>query len=140
MILVKRINHNNGLYSSDYIFGGYEYKVNNQLIVSTLNDATLNYNNSLRYSIHGNFVLKNNYIPLCTECNANENRLQLTFSDPIDGVVGSIGKLIIRKILVDGQEALSVILLASTSYYLDGTNQPQDDFLVPSRDYILLKQ
>ena len=138
IILVKRINHYNGSYTNDYIYGGYEYKVNNQTLVNTLIDANTLYTSRLKYSIYGNIILENDYQPICNDCDLNEIRLFLSFFEPSSILSG---RLIIKKTIINGQEAIKLNLTGSNStYYKDGTPPPPGDFVLPSGDYILLKQ
>ncbi|WP_395053731.1 DUF6705 family protein [Flavobacterium sp.] len=138
IILVKRINHYNGSYTNDYIYGGYEYKVNNQTLVNTLNDANTIYNSRLKYSIYGNGIFESYDQPICNDCDLNEIRLFLSLSEPASILNGS---LIIKKTNVNGQEAIKLNLTGSNStYYKDGTPPPPGDFVLPSGDYILIKQ
>ena len=138
IILVKRINHYNGSYTNDYIYGGYEYKVNNQTLVNTLIDANTLYTSRLKYSIYGNSILENDYQPICNDCDLNEIRLFLSLSVPASILNGS---LIVKKTIINGQEAIKLNLTGSNStYYKDGTPPPPGDFVLPSGDYILIKQ
>ena len=138
IVLQKRVNQNNGLYTDDFLIGGYEYKVNNITLINTLSDVSLNFPFKSKYSISGNSILENSYSPPCPECNLNEKRLDLSFFETASNITGT---LIVRKILVAGQEALKIKLNGSaTKYYKAGTTPPPDDFIVPSGEYILLRQ
>ncbi|WP_395052536.1 DUF6705 family protein [Flavobacterium sp.] len=138
IILAKRINHYNGIYTNDYIYGGYEYKVNNQSLVNTLVDASSIYNSRLKYSIFGNGILENSDQPVCNNCNVNDVRLFISLFDPTTNLSGT---LIIQKIIVNGQESIKLNLSGSGSrYYLEGTTSPPDDTILPSGEYILIKQ
>lgn len=138
IVLVKKTNRYNGKYYEDYLIGGYEYKVESTIIVSTLSDINVNYPTRWKYKINGNMTLKNDYTPRCPECNVDEYRLRLNFKEPASVLNG---QLIIRKITVGGQEALKINLSGSnTTYYKYGTTPPPDDFVVPSGEYILIKQ
>ena len=135
ILLVKKVGHYNGLYTDDFICGGYEYKINNQVLITTLSDATANYTAKLRYSILGNYVLKNNYVPICTDCVPGENRLNLSFSEH-----KLYGNLIIKKTIINGQDAINIDLMISPSYYHTNSPPPPSDFTVPSGIYTLIKQ
>ena len=137
IILKTRINHSNGMYSWDYIRGGYEYKVNNVTLINTLNDATEVYTSKLKYSIIGNSILDNNDFPKCFDCLPNEYRLALMMFCNTNNIAGD---MFVRKIMVNGQEALKIKTEADG--VLQDANGPilPTDFVVPSGEYILIKQ
>jgi hypothetical protein len=137
IILTKKVNHDNGVYRKDVIIGGYEYKVNGTTLVNTLDDINNFYLNSIQYSISGNSIMENDYTPPCPECTAGEKRLRLSFSETASNLRG---KLYIRKVTVNGQEALKIKLQGKTVYYEAGTTPPPDDFVLPSGEYTLIKQ
>ena len=134
---IKRTNQFDGSYYEDFLIGGYEYKVNNVILVTTLSNLSLTSPYDFKYKIFGNRILKNYYYPPCPECNVGEYRLRLTFSELANT---KYGELIARKITVSGQEALKINLSGSEGVYKAGTTPPPDDFVVPCGEYILIKQ
>ena len=78
------------------------------------------------------------HFPICQECVINEKRLRLSFSDPIRKIYGN---LIIRKVNINGQNAIKIKLYgANNKYYVANTNPLADDFIIPSGEYILIQQ
>lgn len=139
IILVKKVNHNNGLYREDVIVGGYEYKVNGTTLVNTLDDINNFYLNSIQYNISGNSIMENDFSPPCNSCATGEKRLRLSFSDS-ETQSTVMGTLIVRAIQINGQDAIKVKLFGTTVYYEAGTTPPPDDFVLPSGEYTLIKQ
>lgn len=138
IVLEKRENQNNGLYSEDLIVGGYQYSYNNQILINTLLNLSSNSPYNYDYKIYGNNILNNNHFPICQECVINEKRLRLSFSDPIRKIYGN---LIIRKVNINGQNAIKIKLYgANNKYYVANTNPLADDFIIPSGEYILIQQ
>ncbi|WP_394758206.1 DUF6705 family protein [Flavobacterium sp.] len=139
VILVKKINQFNSVYYEDLIIGGYEYKVSGTTLVNTIPDITTVYVDQTRHKIAGNTIFdKNVKNPPCNDCATNEMRLLLYFKEPASTLTG---KLLLRKTTVAGQEAMKLNLQgAYTKYYKAGTTPPPDDFVVPSGDYVLIKQ
>ena len=138
IILTKKIDHNNGVYSEDILVGGYQYIVDNEILVDTLNEINGIYLNSILYPISGNRILENNYNPPCNDCNIGEKRLSLSFSEPASNLKGI---LILRKKTINGLELLELDLEGSHSRVLDpGDSMSPDDFVLPSGHYELAKQ
>lgn len=137
-ILLKKINQFNGSYNEDLIIGGYEYKVNGVVLVNTIPEMSTIYLNQRKHKVEGNLLIKNDFYPPCPECLPNEYRLRLSFQEPVSTLVG---KLIIGKIMVGSQEAIKLNLSGAFRLpHNEGTPPQPDDFLVPSGEYILIKQ
>ncbi|MDQ0594475.1 hypothetical protein QFZ37_002844 [Chryseobacterium ginsenosidimutans] len=136
LILTKKIKHYNTKYYEDVIIGGVEYKQNNVTIVNTMSEINNNYVNSMRYPIAGNALFNKNFYPKCPECGPNELRLRLSYEEP--GKANS-GRMVLRKITVNGQEALKMELIAGSIMYEYGTTPPEG-FKLPVGNYIFIKQ
>ena len=137
-VLVKKISHFNGSYYEDVIIGGYQYKVNGMTLVNTLSDINSDYNNSIQYSLSARGFLFNDSNPPCPECEPDEKRLMMSFSETASDLRG---RIYARRMNVAGQEVLKIKLQgASTKIQVAGTPPPPNDFVLPSGTYTLIKQ
>lgn len=135
---VKKTNKHTGYSYEDVLVGGYEYKVNNVTLVSTLSDINTNYSNLIDHKIVSFGLMNNDFYPVCNDCSVGEKRVIAMFSEPSSSLKG---RLLIQKIIHHNQEAIKITLRsAGTKYYKQGTTPPPDDFVVPSGEYILIKQ
>jgi len=136
LLLTKKIKHYNKKYYEDVIIGGVEYKENNVVKVNTIPDINNNYVNSIQYPISGNFLFNKDFYPKCPECAPNELRLTLDYSEPDKA---NLGRMVLRKITVNGQEALKMELIAGSIMYKYGTTPPEG-FKLPAGNYVFIKQ
>jgi len=137
MVLTKKIKFYDGKIYEDTIIGGVEYKVNNVTVVNTLsyiNNTT--FNNPVLYPISGNFLFNKDFYPKCPECEPNELRLLFIYSEP--NKAGS-GRLVLRRISVNGQEALKIEHRSGTIMYKDGEPLPEA-YILPDGNYVFIKQ
>lgn len=118
--------------------GGYECKVNNVILVSTLDDINTNYPNLINHRIYSFGFINNDFYPQCLDCSLGQKRIIASFTEPTSNLDG---QLIIQKTTLNDQVAIKINLKrASTKYYKSGTTPPPDDFVVPSGEYILVRQ
>ncbi|MDQ0594474.1 hypothetical protein QFZ37_002843 [Chryseobacterium ginsenosidimutans] len=137
MVLTKKIKFYDGKRYEDVIVGGVEYKENGVTKVNTLSYINnTSFVNPALYPIWGNHLFDKNFYPKCPECAANELRLQLTYSEPDKA---NSGRIVLRKITVNGQEALKMELIAGSIMYEYGTTPPEG-FKLPVGNYIFIKQ
>ncbi|WP_395043006.1 DUF6705 family protein [Flavobacterium sp.] len=137
-ILEKKVSHYNGVYYEDVIIGGYEYKVNGVTLVNTLLDINSNYTYSIQYSLSADGFISSDFFPLCPECDSNEKRLMMSFSEPSSDLRG---RIYARRMNIGGQEVLKIKLQGSSNKYQIAGNPPQpNDFVLPSGTYTLIKQ
>ncbi|HLA55912.1 MAG TPA: DUF6705 family protein [Flavobacterium sp.] len=131
----KTMSHTANQYYEDLLVGEYEYIDENGVTqMNTLSSINTNYINQHRHSIFGNGVLEKDGPPQCRECDDAEKRVDLGFLD------NYAGHIVIRKITVNGQEAISVY--KSTSYMpekIEGQGTPAPS-KVPDGNYILIRQ
>lgn len=137
LVLTKKIKLYNGKIYKDLIVGGVEYKENNAIIVSTLSYLNNNYNDYLDYAVSGNSLFDKDFYPKCFDCQPNELRLRLSYHELNPET--SFGTMFLRKITVNGQDAIKVKLIGKTVYYKEGTTPPLD-FKLPAGEYIFIKQ
>ncbi len=133
----KKEQHYMNYYEEDILIGEYEYKVRDRIIVSTLSSSSTDAINICGYSISGNTLLTNTNRPFCNECEANELRLRLRFSDKELELGGS---MITRKTILNNQEAIKVFIRCEPQTVYYGDVLPPTQFRVPDGEYILIKQ
>ncbi len=137
-ILEKKTSHYNGVYYEDVIIGGYEYKVNGVTLINTLLDINSNYTYSIQYSLSADGFISSDFFPLCPECDANEKRLMMSFSEPSSDLGGIIYA---RRMNIGGQEVLKIKLQGALNRFeFPGSPPTPDDFVLPSGTYTLIKQ
>ena len=127
----------NTVYYEDYLIGEYQYFENGIEKINTLPQIDIIYSNQLSHSIKGNNLLENNNRPICNDCSPNEKRVKLGFKDPIRQLGGEI---ILRRITVNGQPALKAFKRTTTYAISLEEDSPYTEMLVPSGEYILIKQ
>ena len=109
--------------------------------MNTLNLITTPPEDLYGHTIEGNIIIGNNNVPICPECNVNEKRVSLSFSDPTRTAVdGLSGEIIIRRVDVGNLQKIKIWLRqVGNITYLEGTTIPYDSFNVPWGEYILTK-
>lgn len=140
IVFVKKTMQYNSAFYEDLIIGEYRYVENGIEKINSLQNLTTIYPNVRMHEISGNSIRKNESKPPCTDCAVNEKRLSASFSDDIRNISS---QLTIRKITINGQEAIKIILRASV-FPTRITGTPSEfgptDTTVPSGEYILIKQ
>lgn len=136
IILQKKTSSLFGSFYQDMLIGTYQYIENGVTKVDELNDLiTNNYTDGRRHFINGYMLLVGNIMG-CADCAANEIRVHGSIQDPVSG---SVDDLIIRKIMVNGQEAISIFILHSINYRPEGSPPPIPISYPLSQDIVLLK-
>jgi len=137
MVLTKKIKFYDGKSYEDDIIGGVEYKENGVTKVNTLSYINnTSFVNTIQYPISGRLLFDKDFYPKCPECPANELRLQLTYKEP--GKAGS-GRLVLRRISINGQEALKIEHRSGTIMYKDGEPLPEA-YILPDGNFVFVKQ
>lgn len=134
IILQKRIRAHVTTFSfEDLIVGEYRYvDANGVEKINTLSEINANYTNEIQHRIDGNDILYNNNEPICNSFNNGEIRLRLGFTDNYPGYI------IIRRIIVNGQDAISVF---KSEHGENGDeNGNYTPAKVPKGTYTLIKQ
>jgi hypothetical protein len=144
-VLRKEVNDDNGYYHEDVIYGEYQYIEEGIEKVNTLSLIDNVYTAQSNHTIVGNYLLtKNDVINYgkCDDCGENEKRLLLFMSDPI--TQGDAANLVLRRITVDGQPAISAMI------HFGGLKTGEDPYTgytsefvgstVPNGTYVLIKQ
>ncbi|WBX95918.1 DUF6705 family protein [Chryseobacterium gambrini] len=137
LVLTKKVKLYNGKIYNDVVVGGIEYKENNNTIVNTIPYLSNSYSYYMDYAISGSFLFNKDFYPKCFDCQPNELRLQLSYHELNPET--SFGRLVLRKIKVNGQDAIKAELIGKTVYYEAGTTPPLD-FKLPGGEYIFIKQ
>jgi len=111
IVLQKKIQYYNDfsdLYT-DMLIGEYQYIYNGVEKVNTLNLITTPPEDLYGHTIEGNIIIGNNNVPICPECNVNEKRVSLSFSEPTRTAVdGLSGEIIIRRVDADNVQKIKV--------------------------------
>jgi hypothetical protein len=130
-----------GIYFQDLLIGEYQYIENGVDKTNTLTSLNTNYANKMSHHIDGNSIIDKTNKPQCLDCLATEKRIRMSFTDPIRHLGGS---LIVRRITAGGQPAIKIFLKMQTQPVGSNLHTPStvtyDNMLVPSGEYILLKQ
>ncbi len=112
IILQKKLHSDFGGFNQDMLIGAYKYIENGITKVDALNDITINYPSNRSHVINGYMILTGTELG-CYDCSEDEIRIHGMIKDPVSG---SVDTLIIRKVIVSGQEALKIFILHSISY------------------------
>ena len=135
IVIEKTVMRYTGKFYKDGIKGEYQYIENGVEKINTL----ANLSQSTKHGIWGSSMLKSTSRIRCDDCPVNERRVNLTLSDRTRGLSG---RLILKKILVNGQPALEGALRGnSVPGGIDVDNPPQyTELTVPTGTFIFIKQ
>ena len=132
IVLIKQSMLYTGRFYVDYIGGEYQYIENGLEKRNTLSNTSI-----YTSSIQSGTLIKNNAKPECSNCQPNERRLRVIFSDRTRERSGT---LVLKKTIVNGQLALQGQLWGEGGSY-DEANPPQYfEMAVPSGNYTFIKQ
>ena len=137
IILKKQIKAYNTVYYEDYLIGEYRYVENGIEKINTIPSIDSIYVNQRSHSIKGNSILENHNRPKCDDCLPSERRVRLIFSDPIRQLGG---ELLLQRIIVNGQPALKAFKRTTIYNISPDEVSSYTEMLVPSGEYILIKQ
>ena len=140
MIILQKIkvqsNYNNYC-QEDILIGSYKYVENNITKVDVLNDINNTYSDGWSYYIHGSNILTGNTLG-CTDCDINEKWIEGSIEDLVSG---SIDTLFIRKVTVNGQEAIKIWIYHQIPMTVVGEDALQAPISYPlGEKLVLLKQ
>lgn len=130
----KEMSSVNGRYFEDRLIGEYQYIVNGVEKVNTLNKLEINYSDKRNHSIDSNMIITSGDIG-CDECAPNENALM---GGLVDGASNNSAQLTIRKIIVNGQEAIKIFIMWRIKER--SANPVGVHASIPGGEYTLLKQ
>ncbi len=136
IVLEKELMTYNGEYYLDMVIGEYQYKENEVELRNTLNNTSLYYHGIYRW---GNPLLKSDTYPLCSDCPANERRLQLIIRDRVRKLGGSIT----LKLFTDhnGQQAIEGFIYGrGVSYYEIDNPPPYFYMIIPTGTFVFVKE
>lgn len=136
IVIEKKEMAEHPLYYEDILLGGYQYIENG---IEKINTIPMLADTQMEWamSIFGNRVLSSHHRPECVDCAPEEKRMALSFIDPIHQLSG---ELILRRITVSGQPALKAYK-RTTNYFISmDAKSPYSYMIVPSGEYILIKQ
>ncbi|HET8809140.1 MAG TPA: DUF6705 family protein [Flavobacteriaceae bacterium] len=137
IVLEKKVMAANPYYYEDLLVGEYRYVENGVEKINTLPTLTTIYGNQRSHNIVGNTVISKHQKPECGNCTPGEKRVNLGFSDPIHQLSG---ELILQRITVNGQPALKAYKRTTIYFISMDEKSPYSYMLVPSGEYILMKQ
>ena len=133
IIITKHEMGDAGIIYEDYLKGEYQYIENGTELVNTLANTEV-----ITSGIGGSLIIKNNKKPNCDDCMPNERRVSFTISDNERELAGS---LTLKKITVNGQEALRGYIMGGGPYVYHEDDPPAYfSMRVPAGTYIFIKQ
>ena len=136
LVLQKKIlSSMNNYYYEDLIIGEYKYVKNGIVKTNTLNKLNLSYTDQSNHSIDGNFLLTGTEKG-CDDCLPNEKRLEVGI---VDNNSNNTGYAHIRRILVNGQQAIKFLIVWRMGYR-SPSDLPPTYYSIPGGDFILIKQ
>lgn len=133
IVLTKRTMVYTGKFYRDALGGEYQYIENGTELVNTLDNTDV-----LTSGLAASHIIRNNKKPNCDDCAPDERRVSLLIRD-IERELS--GRLTLKRIIVNGQEALRGYIMGGGPY-----TYPEDDppayfnMRVPAGTYILFKQ
>jgi len=130
----KSLSSRNSYLCEDILIGEYQYIVNGVEKVNTLNKLEINYTDKRNHSIDSNLIITAGDIG-CDECVPNEKALM---GGLVDGASKNSAQLTIRKITVNGQEAIKIFILWRIRER--SANPVGVRASIPGGEYTLLKQ
>lgn len=141
LVLRKIIGHDNGYNIKDILVGEYQYIENGVTKINTLQNINIDTPGIIDHSINGYTFVYSFVYPKCYDCGANELRLQLILGDPLKEVGFD---LLARKIMVNGQNALSIYMYSDGIKYTGSTIEDYHTESVgatmPSGTFVFMKQ
>jgi len=135
-LFISDINFN---YYTDILVGEYQYKVCNQIIVSTLDTFDDDEPFDFVQHLFGKIILKESV--LCPECGPNEKLVILNYLDPYITMPGAESEIrIIRRDVGNTQRILFNFKQTSSVMEVLGQAPPPTAYSVPFGEYMLIKQ
>lgn len=124
----------------DVLIGGYSYKVNDIVLVNTLDQLKSPPANMYDYNLYSSGIIKNFVPPKCSDCSVNEKRIKMQFKDPTREITGLGAKLILRRITQNGVPKIKANLIRDGFVMTESGQEPQyHEFTVPFGEYVLTK-
>ncbi|MEY2921728.1 MAG: hypothetical protein RL108_337 [Bacteroidota bacterium] len=140
LVLRKIIGFDSGRIKEDLIVGEYEYIENGFTKINTLQNINTDTPGIIDHSVNGNTFVYSFVYPKCYDCSANELRLRLSLHDPLKEVGFSV---FARKIMVNGQNALSIYMYSDGIKYTGATiedyNTESVGATMPSGTFVFMK-
>lgn len=126
-IVLKRYTRVNlGSIYQDILIGEYKYAENGVTIVNTLANLDVDLPNKWSHNISGGTPINTTSFPLCLDCEPQEKRMVLGLRDPIRE---ASGKLTLRRININGNPAIHMILYGNgETYNFDDPNVNTENF------------
>lgn len=135
-LFIPDINFN---YYTDILVGEYQYKVGNQIIVSTLDTFDDDEPFDTAQHLFGDIILKSSVF--CLECGPNEKLVILNYLDPYISMPGAESEVrIIRRDIGNIQRILFNFRQTSSVMEVLGQAPPPTAYSVPFGEYMLIKQ
>lgn len=99
--------YNDGHYE-DILIGGFEYKENQIIIMSSLSDISNPNITGYQHKIYGNTIFKGCIFTPVQDCLEGEKRVSIFMKDLIESLI--FYSLVLHKRVVNGQEGLKIFL------------------------------
>ncbi|NBL64576.1 hypothetical protein GV828_05100 [Flavobacterium sp. NST-5] len=126
IVLRRYTRVNLGSIYQDILIGEYKYAENGVTIVNTLANLDFDLPNKWNHNIRGGTPINNASFPLCLDCEPQEKRMVLGLRDPIRE---ASGKLTLRRININGNPAIHMILYGNgETYKIDDPNVNKENF------------
>ncbi|AWM12589.1 hypothetical protein DI487_01005 [Flavobacterium sediminis] len=130
-------------YYEDCLVGEFQYIEDGVEKANTLSNLDVNYLGLFDYNMYSVTRIRKTSYPVCDECNANEKRLVMFFTEPANDDDCLEGMWAMRVVVEGGVQKLKVQFRFETvacGYKEDGTPSTADYFSIPFGDYTLIKQ
>lgn len=125
----------------DFLIGDYLYVENGIEKINTLSLMNGNYQNPYDYNIVGRSIIKPTSAPVCFDCQPNERRVILSFSDPTRPGLrqGLSGDIVVRRRDASNTQKIEVKLRQKGSVIPEKGQTLPNSFNVPWGTYTLTK-
>lgn len=132
IVLVKETMQYTGEHYTDYITGEYQYSENGTEIANTLSNT-----DQYEVGINGNSLLKPEHRPICTDCPANERRVQVSIFDNISGLSG---RFTLKLTTANGQPAIEGFIYGNAPVIVEGNPPTYTEMVIPTGTFTFIKQ
>jgi len=137
---MQNFNDGHTQYYEDVLIGAYRYIENGAEKINTLSQLDIFYPNFFSYPIAGDIIAGPN-TAACPECEFNERKVLLSFSDPTRDIPGMESVMaFIRSDEGNIQKLNLVFYVTSGGYQEEGQSSGFDSYTVPFGEYLLVKQ
>jgi hypothetical protein len=131
-------------YYVDFLVGEFQYIENGVEKANTLSNLIINYNNAFNYNLYSLVRIRKTSYPRCEECETDEKRLEMKFTEPANDDALLEAAFIMRRVIENGTEKLKVkFMMTSGACGLKPNSQEASTATIhsiPYGEYTLIKQ